>query len=796
MTILTTYVPIIHKEEKFVLFPSFFHKRICMELGVTKKQNQIRLYTEWDERRYGFDANIFSEDEDGNIRILVYTLGRETIQIRDKNADPTRVTIANNRSQNWYITRLKHPLEVKKKDGGVDIMKYKIPKGAGTFPFFPPSLVEKYEKKVKIKTLVLTEGYFKAFKGAMHGLDIVGLSSISHYRQKDTQQLYSDVLKIIRECEVQNVIILYDGDCLSISTKALEKSDDLYKRPNIFFNSAKNIADLLKDFEVSVYWSMVNSSEIENQPKGLDDLLIELKGEEEEVLNDLVSLSRPGKYFRRSNITRSIGALHKIFHIKNALTFYHFHQEAIQNREFVFNGTKYVYNEEKDQVDIVQPKEAKNYFRVGDVYYEYVSIPNQYHQLEKYFHKRGKETIREDHGKDFFKHIPKYKAFCNVPNNVNYQPVIHNCFNVFHPFPHSPEPGTCVKTKIFLKHIFQEHYELGLDYVQLLYQEPTQVMPILCLVSKENSTGKSTFAYWLKEIFAANMAIVGNAELNDSFNGAWATKMLVACDEAFIEKKTTVERIKMLSTAKKITLRMMQKDGEEIDFFGKFILISNNEENFIYATEDDIRYWVRKVPQIRKEDMDPNLMEDLIDEIPAFLNFLNNRQMTTEKSSRMWFKPEDLITEALMKVRAHSRPGAEKMVRSRIESMFLDFGDKQILMSVNDICKEFFHNRFEPSYIEKILRENVKVDNYKNAEGRKVSKRYSYPRFETIYNNNRPEKIRVDVKCIGRPYVFIRSEFIKPSEEVTYLDKEPESSVPLEETVQQGGLYNHLKNKN
>lgn len=794
MNLLTTHVPIIFPEDSFKLFPTFYHERICMELGVTQEQNKIRLVTEWDERKHSFDANVFSEDQEGNIRILVYTIDRETIQIRDKNADPTRVTIANNRSQNWYITRLKHPIEVQKKGGGVDIMKYKIPKGAGTFPFFPPSLVDKYEKKEKIKTLVLTEGYFKAFKGAMHGLDIVGLSSISHYRQKETQKMYSDVLKIIRECEVKNVIILYDGDCLSISTSALEKGDDLYKRPNIFFNSAKNIADLLKDFDVSVFWSMVNSADIENQPKGLDDLLIQLKGEEEEVLNDMTALSRPGKYFHRSNITRSIGALHKIFHIKNALTFYHFHQAAIEQREFVFNGTKYRYNDEKDQVDIVQPKEAKNYFRVGDTYYEYVSIPNQFHQLEKYFHKRSKETIREDHGKDFFRHVAKYKAFCNVPNNVNYQPVIHNCFNVFHPFPHTPEPGECVKTKLFIKHIFQEHYELGLDYVQLMYQQPTQILPILCLVSKENMTGKSTFAYWLKEIFAANMAIVGNAEMNDSFNGAWATKMIVACDEAFIEKKTTVERIKMLSTARKITLRMMQKDGEEIDFFGKFILISNNEENFIYATKDDIRYWVRKVPQIPKTELDPNLMEDLVDEIPAFINFLNNRQMTTANNSRMWFKDEDLVTDALQKVRQHSRPGAEKMIRSRIESMFLDFGDKEIMMSVNDISKEFFNNRFEASYIEKILRENLKVDNYKNMDGRKVTKRYSYPRFETIYTNSKPEKVRVDVKSVGRPYIFKRSDFIQASEEPVYLDQEGEESVPLEKHAQQEGLYKHLNN--
>ena len=372
------------------------------------------------------------------------------------------------------------------------------------------------------------------------------------------------------------------------------------------------------------------------------------------------------------------------------------------------------------------PGAARNYFRVGDVYFEFVKIPNQYGQLETYFHKRKKETIVQDFGRNFIKHIPKYKAFCNVPDNVNYQQVIHNCFNVFHPFSHLPEEGECKKTLSFLKHIFQEHFDLGLDYIQLLLQQPTQILPILCLVSKENSTGKSTFGYYLKELFGANMSIVGNAELQDQFNGAWATKLIVCCDEAFIEKKVVIERIKMLSTARKITLRMMQRDGEEIDFFGKFILISNNEENFIYATDEDIRYWVRKVPSIPFNKVNPNLMNDLVDEIPFFLHFLYNRQLTTQKSSRMWFSSNELETDALRKVREFSKPKAEKTIASKIREMFLDFGDENILLGINEVNKLFFNSRFENSYLERILKDKIGVTHYRNEKGDKVVKRYSY----------------------------------------------------------------------
>jgi hypothetical protein len=91
------------------------------------------------------------------------------------------------------------------------------------------------------------------------------------------------------------------------------------------------------------------------------------------------------------------------------------------------------------------------------------------------------------------------------------------------------------------------------------------------------------------------------------------------------------------------------KDHEEIDFFGKFILLTNNEDNFINASDDDIRYWVRKVPVINKDVM-INVMPLLIDEIPAFLNFLNKRQLFSPgKHPRQYFTLEEIETDALKK---------------------------------------------------------------------------------------------------------------------------------------------------
>ena len=120
-----------------------------------------------------------------------------------------------------------------------------------------------------------------------------------------------------------------------------------------------------------------------------------------------------------------------------------------------------------------------------------------------------------------------------------------------------------------------QNYELALDYMQLLYQQPAEKLPILCFVSKENNTGKSTFGILLRTIFGSNVAIVGNQDLAGDFNAHWATKLVVICDETKIDKQHVVEKVKSLSTANKVTMNAKGKDHVEIDCFIKFIFIGS-----------------------------------------------------------------------------------------------------------------------------------------------------------------------------------------------------------------------------
>ncbi len=737
-------------------YGEYFSRRIFTELGINTSDNYVSLLG---NQHIKMKMPIFSEDDAGNIRILVYSLHRKLITYDHPRATPEKPNINNNRDQTYYITRLKVP----QPDNSGKLKKYHIPKGAGTYPFFHPVLIEKFENKVHIPTLVLTEGFFKAFKGCMHNIDVAGLSSITHYRDKQTSTLHSDILKLIEACNTQNLIILYDGDCLDISPDALQNHHDLYTRPNSFFSSARAIQELLKDYPLNVYFAHVKSDCHPEMPKGLDDLLISLRPDEHEIAKDLSQFSNSGFYFIKLDISHSLHKLRRYFHLNSPEDFYSFHCESIQDAEFIFNGTHYKWDEPENKLQVIIPAAARNYFRVGDSYFQYVEVPNKFHDIERKFERRLKTTIIDDHGKRFLNHIPKYISFCNVPDHIRFNQVINNCYNIYAPFEHEPQEGNCDTILNFLKHIFGEQIQIGLDYIQLLYQKPTLILPILCLVSRENHTGKTTFAKFLRDIFTQNLTIVGNEELSASFNTTYANKLLIISEETFLDKKQIIEKIKALSTADKILMNAKGRDHIEIDFFGKFIFLSNNEENFIYASKDDIRYWVRKIPLPEKVNI--NILEHLKNEIPAFLNYLNKRTLSTQNESRMWFHPNLLKTDALKKIQENSLPWAESEIRSRIKSLFIDTGDKEILMSSTIVNKDFLKSKYTEKYISNIIKENLKVDHLKNKQGQTLITTYQYPRlYQTWVEGELTEKLSY-VKHRGRAFRFLRQNFITQQEE-------------------------------
>jgi hypothetical protein len=274
-------------------------------------------------------------------------------------------------------------------------------------------------------------------------------------------------------------------------------------------------------------------------------------------------------------------------------------------------------------------------------------------------------------------------------------------------------------------------------------------------VSKENQTGKTTFIDYLKLIFGENACKVGNAELSNEFNSYTATRLIVGVDEAFCDKKATVEKIKMLSTSNSIAMQRKGVDHEEMAHFAKYILISNNEETFIYAGDDDIRYWVRKVPVL--SEVISGVLAMLNEEIPAFLFYLNNRKISVPKTGRAWFDHKLLETEALRRLRLASKPVAEKEITKFVRDLFLDFGVAEIKMPLDYIKENTIKGKYEDSYLDRILKENMKVEKSVKVERPKIPVWENNPMDET------PMRGVVSYKPC-RPYIFKIEKFLTADE--------------------------------
>ena len=167
------------------------------------------------------------------------------------------------------------------------------------------------------------------------------------------------------------------------------------------------------------------------------------------------------------------------------------------------------------------------FIRVGTTYYKIVDQPLVNGDTVKRRIPWNIEALRQDYGKNFIADIPKYDGFCTVPNHLDYNREIGTFYNLYEPITHQLEAGPFPRIKSLMEHSFGEQYELGMDYLQILYEKPTQKLPVLLLVSTERNTGKTSFLNFLKLIFQDNVTFNTNEDFRSQFNADWAGKLLI-----------------------------------------------------------------------------------------------------------------------------------------------------------------------------------------------------------------------------------------------------------------------------
>ena len=318
--------------------------------------------------------------------------------------------------------------------------------------------------------------------------------------------------------------------------------------------------------------------------------------------------------------------------------------------------------------------EKEEFIRVGTTLYKLVNQPRLNGGYVKKRIVWNNETLRQDYGKDYLATVPKYDGFCTVPDHVDYRPVVDKFLNLYEPIEHRPQQGEFPCIRLLVRHIFSEQYELGMDYLQLLYLKPVQKLPILLLVSEERNTGKSTFLNFLKTVFQNNVTFNTNEDFRSQFNSDWTGKLLIVVDEVLLNRREDSERLKNLSTTLSYKVEAKGKDRDEIAFFAKFVLCSNNEYLPVIIDAGETRYWVRKINRLQSDDTD--FLQKLKAEIPAFLYHLQHRTMATKKENRMWFSPRLIETEALHKIIRSNRNRLEiemsELILDLMECMGID----------------------------------------------------------------------------------------------------------------------------
>ena len=735
------------------------------EAGIKPEDNIFRIG--FQEELTKREDLLFTEDKSHNLLIRYIDLVGDQVYYDKKG-----------KQKEFFRTRFKNP---------TSNMKYFQPKGTEMYMYWTPSIIHKYQRKEKIKTLFITEGEIKAFVGHLKGLDIAGIGGIHNFSDKAKNRILPELEELINTCNIRNIVLLFDADCLTVTYK---EDKDLYTRPNSFYSAIKRFKELTESLDVDVYFSHILQKH-EHEAKGLDDLINHSDTNIEQLIDELHLLSAGNrkKYVHTISISEnSISTLRKYFGISTVKKFYSKYSSILQEHTFIYQGSQYHHDGEK--LIFEKHKDSDLFVRIGCDYFKRISKIDTRGNIVETLKKWKVTEIKRDYNSKFTDQIQKCDEFCNIPDNSeNYKRVftlsdtVQN-YNLYEPLNHKIIEGEFKNTELFLKHLFRPNikkddnsssgssnssssseygdpYTIALDYLTILYQQPQQLLPILCLVSKEQGTGKTTFLKWLKAIYQSNATILGNAEFKLDFNTHYISKVLIMVDESFIDldKKSEKERIKKLATSTTQFYHPKGIDATEIDYYGKLIMCSNNENNFIQLEKSDVRFFVVKVLPFEKED--PDFFDKLVEEIPAFLYYLRNREMVHPKTTRAWFATEHLITDQFNEIIKHTRGRLENDIREYIEDILLTHSISSYKIDATRLTKainEQSKYKHSVADIRAFLKTECDLKPLK-------PQRYKIP--TSVPDVSSHDELSVFWEdANGRPYEFFKEDWIDEEEEV------------------------------
>ena len=361
------------------------------------------------------------------------------------------------------------------------------------------------------------------------------------------------------------------------------------------------------------------------------------------------------------------------------------------------------------------------YIRVGTDYFKVIQKPSVYGVKLTELKTWNRETIVSDFGKEFADtRVQKYDDFFMEPDNIDYKPVVNGMYNLYRKFPHTPYNGAVSISDIpttasLIMHVFGEQHELGWKYLKVMYEKPKQILPVLTLVSKERETGKTSLLNYMEILFGDNYIQIPPEDLVGNFNIAFADKNIIGIDEAVVDKQSAIEKIKSIATASTITVNAKYVNPYKVPFYGKLIITTNKERDFMRIDSEEIRFWVRKLGKVKKISV--NFYDNLLDEIPKVLTYLRDQIEVEYGNSRMVFTAQELRNSYLVDVIEESYSGLKKELLMNFDEWFANNNADNLELTASDIKTHWFNtdNRIKSYYISKVMRDEMDLEPSKTS---------------------------------------------------------------------------------
>lgn len=661
-----------------------------------------------------------------------------------------------------------------KATGKKKTMRYSQPPKSGVFTYMTPGIVNRYRLSEKIKTLFIVEGEIKALSGDVLGLPIIGIGGIQNIKDKENNTIDEYIEQLVKRCRPDNVVLLFDADLLDVK---YAEDKDLATRLQNFCSAVINFMEYMKPLDVDLYFSHI-AVKYSETAKGLDDLIASLKPAQRKKLVDELNALITGRkdFVNCMALTPGIKyKLEKYFLLDSVSSFYEAYKSILEDRIFKWKGSAYYFNGEKVIRDNLT--KAKMFIKVADTYYRKCIVfdddrdPDHKLPITKLV-RYNEGTVKQD-VKDLSL-IPRYQMFFLEPENTDkyrriktdvYEGIETVSYNRYNPVFHDIKEGDWSTIESFLRHIFSDKningetlYEFGLDYIQHTFFEPREKMPVLCFVSKERNTGKSTFLYLMRAIFQENVIVVDSDRLNSQFSGVYSDKLIVGIEEAFVsEKRSEIkEKLKNWATNPYTLIEFKGKDAVEMKNYMHLIICSNNETNFMQIDEGENRYAVLKVRKLEQDD--PRIMNKMEKEIGAFLYYLSKRKYYyLFDKSRMGFDPKIYTTESLLRVQERTENKSHKEIKLYIIDCLKKAGLRSIFFTPKDLAQEI--NREGGFSISKTaISDYLRYDLNLVPSDKPIRYDFYEEQFDPITGSITYRKAG---SKIGRPYEFKYEDFIK-----------------------------------